>query len=177
MIEDAILAYTDCRYVAYTKYSHFCDISFKAWIIAFFFFRWPFFYFSYRYARLKLDKYIKTQKAMDSHVNQIVKPNKKVLVFFGEGQLSPSSYDPRSYIRLPVVKRHALFFKKRTNCDARHIERDIWTIIRKKNSSRNNAWCGEGSPCTIIWPRRVDHISYVDQNARIWCGSLEEVKL
>lgn len=66
-----------------------------------------FYYFkdfvSFRYTRLNLDEFRKTQKTMDKYVNGIV-GGEKALIFVGSSSFSPSS-SIRRCVRCPGLKR------------------------------------------------------------------------
>lgn len=73
-----------------------------------------------KYARLSLDAYILSQKAMDKITGEIVN-NKSALVFIGSANMSPNS-PIKKYQKCPGTRKLAISLKKRGNCDMVYVD-------------------------------------------------------
>lgn len=73
-------------------------------------------YTSKKYARLNLDKHIKTQRTIDKAVNRLV-GNKPSLVCLGDAEYKPDSRIRHKHIRCPGTRKIQVFLRKKRNCD------------------------------------------------------------
>lgn len=89
-----------------------------------------------KYARLALDKYIWSTKAMDTLTSKIVQ-NKSAMVLIGAANMNPNS-PIKKYKRCPGMRRLVASMKKRGNCTC--------VFVDEYNTSQKCARCFEQFP-------------------------------
>lgn len=74
------------------------------------------------YARLKLDKYIESQRAIDKKAGKLVN-GKAAIIYLGSADFSPNSpIKIRKHVRCPGTRKLIAAFKKRGNCIVRMVD-------------------------------------------------------